>query len=103
MGYTIQDIMLYLKVTVTNWISNVKDSKSHNGFVFTLGGIVVSWKSSKQTVIAKSTMEFEFIALDKCEEEVEWLRYFLEDITQWPKLMPPICINYDSQSSTGRA
>ena len=52
-----------------NWISNVKDSKSHSGYVFTLGGAAVSWKSSKQTVIARSTMESEFIALDKCGEE----------------------------------
>ncbi|GJR60008.1 retrovirus-related pol polyprotein from transposon TNT 1-94 [Tanacetum coccineum] len=37
-------------------------------------------KSSKQTVIAKSTMESEFIALDKCGEEVEWLRQFVKDI-----------------------
>ena len=53
-----------------NWISNVKDSKSYSGYEFTLGGAVVSWKSSKQTVIARSTMEYEFIVLDKCEEEV---------------------------------
>ncbi|GKB83334.1 NAC domain-containing protein 7-like protein [Tanacetum coccineum] len=56
-----------------NWISNIKDSRSTSGYVFTLGGAAVSWKSSKQTVIAKSTMESEFIALDKCEEEAEWL------------------------------
>ena len=54
-----------------NWISNVKDSKSHSGYVFTLRGGVVSWKSSKQTVISRFTMEYEFIALDKCGEEVE--------------------------------
>ena len=30
-----------------NWISNDKDSKSHSGYVFTLGGVAVSWKSSK--------------------------------------------------------
>ena len=40
-----------------NWISNVKYSKSQSGHVFTLGGPTVSWKSSKQTVIAKSTIE----------------------------------------------
>ena len=28
-----------------NWISNVKDSKSQSGYVFTLGGVAVSWKS----------------------------------------------------------
>ena len=53
-----------------NWISNIKYSKSYSGYEFTLGGAIVSWKSSKQTVIARSTMESEFIALDKCEKEV---------------------------------
>ena len=86
-----------------NWISNDKDSKSHSGYVFTLGGAAVSWKSSKQTVIARSTMEYEFIALDKCGEEAEWLRHFLEDIPRWPKPVPPICIHCDSQSAIGRA
>nr|GEV28341.1 ATP phosphoribosyltransferase 1, chloroplastic [Tanacetum cinerariifolium] len=57
-----------------NWISDIKDSKSTSGYMFTLGGAAISWKSSKQTVIAKSTMESEFIALDKCEEDAEWLR-----------------------------
>ncbi|RVW52240.1 Retrovirus-related Pol polyprotein from transposon TNT 1-94 [Vitis vinifera] len=86
-----------------NWISNVKDSKSHSGYVFTLGGAAVSWKSSKQTVIARSTMESEFIALDKCGEEAEWLRHFLEDIPRWSKPVPPICKHCDSQSAIGRA
>ena len=49
----------------------MKDSKSTSGYVFTLGGAAVSWKSSKQTWIAQSTMEYEFIALDECGEEVE--------------------------------
>ncbi|WJZ99453.1 hypothetical protein VitviT2T_017897 [Vitis vinifera] len=86
-----------------NWISNVKDSKSHSGYVFTLGGAAVSWKSSKQMVIARSTMESEFITLDKCGEEAEWLRHFLEDIPRWSKPVPPICIHCDSQSAIGRA
>ena len=59
-----------------NWISDIKDSKSTSGYVFTLAGAAVSWKSSKQTVIARSTMESEFIALDKCGEKAEWLRHF---------------------------
>ena len=56
-----------------NWISNVKHSKSQSGYVFTLGGVAVSWKSSKQMVIARSTMESEFTTLDKYGEEVAWL------------------------------
>ena len=73
-----------------NWISDTRDSKSTSRYVFTLGGAAVSWKSSKQTCIARSTMESEFIALDKAGEEAEWLRHFLEDIPIWPKPVPAI-------------
>ena len=63
-----------------NWITGSNDVKSTSGYVFILGGGAVSWKSSKQICIARSTMESEFIALDKAGEEAEWLRNFLEDI-----------------------
>ncbi|GJX85883.1 putative reverse transcriptase domain-containing protein [Tanacetum coccineum] len=76
-----------------NWISDKKDSRSTSGYVFTLGGAAISWKSSKQTVIAKSTMESEFIALDKCGEEAKWLRQFVEDIPRWLKPVMAISIH----------
>ena len=63
----------------------------------------MSWKYSKQTCIARSTMESEFIALDKADEEAELLRHFLEDIPIWPQPVPAICIHCDSQSAIGRA
>ena len=68
-----------------NWISDIKDSKSTSGYVFTLAGAAISWKSSKKIVIAKSIMESKFIALDKCGEYVELLCHFLEDIPKWKK------------------
>ncbi|GJT01546.1 hypothetical protein Tco_1065724 [Tanacetum coccineum] len=40
-----------------NWISDIKNSRSTSRYVFTLGRAAISWKSSKQTVIAKPTME----------------------------------------------
>ena len=63
----------------------------------------MSWKSSKQTCIARSTMESEFIALDKAGEEAEWLRNFLEDIPNWPKPVLVVRIHCDSQAAIGRA
>ena len=54
-----------------SWISDIQDSKATSGYVFTLGGAAVSWKSSKQTVITRSTMEAEFVALDKSGEKAE--------------------------------
>ena len=86
-----------------NWISDIKDSKSTSGYVFTLGGAAIAWKSSKQTLIARSTMESEFIALDKAGEEAEWLRQFLEYVPEWPKPLTAICIHCDCQSAIGRA
>ncbi|KAJ9565822.1 LOW QUALITY PROTEIN: hypothetical protein OSB04_001788 [Centaurea solstitialis] len=83
-----------------NWISDIKDSRSTSGYVFTLGSATISWKSSKKTIIARSTMESEFIALDKCGEK---LRQFVEDVPKWPKPVTVICIHCDSQSKIGRA
>ena len=89
--------------TDANWISNKKALKSTSGYVFTLAGAAVSWKSSKQTVITHSTMEAEFVALDKCSREAEYLRQFLEDIPRWPKPVTAIGLHCDSQSAIGRA
>ncbi|CAL2262923.1 unnamed protein product [Prunus armeniaca] len=86
-----------------NWISDSTKTKSTSGYVFTLGGAVVFWKSSKQTCIARSTMESDFVALDKAAEEAEWLRNFLEDIPMWPKPVTAICIHCDSMATQARA
>ena len=60
-----------------NWISDSDEIKSTSGYVLTLGGGAIAWKSSKQTLIATSTMESKFIALKSTGKEVEWLRNFL--------------------------
>ncbi|KAJ0754654.1 putative RNA-directed DNA polymerase [Helianthus annuus] len=89
--------------TDANWISDIKDHRSTSGYVFTLAGAAIAWNSSKQTVIARSTMESEFVALDKSGEEAEWLRQFVEDIPRWPKPLTAICIHCDNQSALARA
>ena len=37
------------------------DRKSTSGYIFTLAGGAISWKSSKQTVTTSSTMYAEFV------------------------------------------
>ena len=54
-----------------NWIFDLDEIKSTSGYVFTLGGGAIAWKSSKQTLIATSTMESEFIALEYGGKEAE--------------------------------
>ena len=59
--------------------------------------------SHPNKLIARSTIEANFIALDKASEEAGWLYNFLKDIPNWPKLVLVVCIYYDSQASSGKA
>ncbi len=63
-----------------NWMLDNDEAYSTGGYIFTLGGKDVSWMSSKQICNARSTMEFEFVALEKVGTETEWLRNLLADI-----------------------
>ena len=47
-----------------NWITDSDESKSTSGYIFTLGDATVTWKSFKQTCIARFAMESEFIVLN---------------------------------------
>ena len=52
-------------------ICDLNETKSTNGFVYTFGGGAMTWKLSKQTIIIKSTMKLEFMALEMVESEAE--------------------------------
>jgi hypothetical protein len=47
------------------------------GYIFTLAGGAISWKSSKQTVTTSSTMYAEFIACYEATGQVNWLKKFI--------------------------
>jgi hypothetical protein len=81
-----------------NWISNIDQIYATSGYVLTLGGGAVSWRSCKQTILTKSTMEAEFIALDTTSAEAEWLRELLSDLPVVKKLIPAILMNCDNQT-----
>ena len=81
-----------------NWISDSDETKSTSGYVFTLGGGAVTSKSVRQTIIARSTMESEFIALKMAGSEVEWLKNFLANISLGMKPTPYVSIHCDCQS-----
>ena len=78
-----------------NWVSEVTSTSGH---LFTLAGRAVSWKSSKQSCNAKSTMESEFLALALARLEAQWLRNLLFDILLWEKSMPSICLHCYSKA-----
>nr|GEX55448.1 hypothetical protein [Tanacetum cinerariifolium] len=75
---------------------------STSGWIFTLGGGVVSWGSKKQSCLTDSTMGAEFVALASCCKEAKWLRDLLINIPLWPKPMPPISVHCDSKSTLSK-
>ncbi|XP_057248963.1 secreted RxLR effector protein 161-like [Beta vulgaris subsp. vulgaris] len=50
------------------------DFRSQSGFIFCLNGGAVSWKSSKQSTIADSTTEAEYIVHQKQQKKLSGLR-----------------------------
>ena len=55
-----------------------------------------------KTIIAKSTMKAELIALASTSEEANWLRDLLFQIPYFEKPIPPILIHCDSTAAIGR-
>jgi len=47
------------------------------GFVFLLGGGAISWKSAKQSLVAASIMEAEFVACFGATIQANWLQNFI--------------------------
>jgi hypothetical protein len=54
--------------------ANQDDNKSISGYVFLVSGGAITWKSKKQTIIALSTTESEYVALSEASHEASWLR-----------------------------
>ena len=93
----------------SDFAGDVDDRKSTSGYVFTLVGEAISWKSSKQTITASSTMYAEFVACYEAMGQVNWLKKFMpglkvvDDIHKTLKLYydnePTVCYAHNNKSS----
>ena len=84
-GYTDSDFQLDLDFR-----------KSTSGYVFTLGGGAISWRSVKQSCIADSTMEAKYVATYEATKEVVWLKKFLYDLGVMRMEQVPITLLCDN-------
>ena len=58
----------------SDYAGDVDTRRSMTGYVFTLGGSVVSWKATLQPTVTLSTTEAEYMALTAAAKEGIWLR-----------------------------
>ncbi|KAJ9557168.1 hypothetical protein OSB04_011782 [Centaurea solstitialis] len=78
------------------------DFRSQSGYVFTLNGGAISWKSSNQDTIADSTTEAEYIAASDTAKEAVWLRNFLSDLRVVVSVSRPIDIFCDNSGAVAQ-
>nr|KAJ0205032.1 hypothetical protein LSAT_V11C500233370 [Lactuca sativa] len=73
--------------------------RSQLGWVFTLNGGAVTWKSSKQETVAYSTCESEYIAASEASKEAIWLKNFIGDLGVVPSIKEPMEIFCDNEGA----
>ena len=76
---------------------NTDDLKSTSGYVFLAEGGAITWRSKKQTTIALSSTEAEYVALSEAGREACWLRNLYEELGY--KQMNPMLIKGDNDGS----
>ncbi|KAL6328692.1 hypothetical protein AAG906_003378 [Vitis piasezkii] len=69
-----------LVYTDADWAGAVDDKRSTSGYFTFVGGNLVTWKSKKQNVVARSSAEAEFRGMTLGLCEALWLRLLLQDL-----------------------
>lgn len=80
-----------------DWAGDRNDRKSTSGYCFSLGSGLISWRTNKQSCVALSTAEAEYVALAGAAQEAVWLKHLLDDLKFG--VNAPIVINEDNQSA----
>ncbi|XP_040362272.1 uncharacterized protein LOC112202395 [Rosa chinensis] len=66
--------------TDADWAGNITDRRSTSGYFTFVGGNLVTWKSKKQKVVARSSAEAEYRGMARGLCELLWLRNLLRDL-----------------------
>jgi hypothetical protein len=78
--YRRSDTLEIIGYSDADYAGDRDDRKSTSGYVFTLAGGAISWRSSKQELVATSTMYAKFISCFEATRQVMWLKKFIPDL-----------------------
>ncbi|XP_070032766.1 secreted RxLR effector protein 161-like [Nicotiana tomentosiformis] len=89
--------------TDSDFQSDRDSRKSTSRYVFTLGGGAISWRSIKQSCVANSTMEAEYVTASEATKEAVWLRNFLKELNVVFSVQAPIVLYYDNSGAVANS
>ncbi|KAK1667045.1 hypothetical protein QYE76_055204 [Lolium multiflorum] len=95
--------LIVTSYTDASWNTDPDDSKSQSGYVFILNGAAVSWASSKQCTVAKSSTESEYIAASEASSEAVWMKRFIVELGVVPSALDPFVIYCDNMGAIANA
>ena len=94
------DIKLY---TDSDYAGDRHTYRSTSGYVSFVAGGPASWQSKRQSVVAQSSTEAEYIAMSELAKEGAWIRYLLEGLNYKGSDLNPITLLGDNQGSLALA
>ena len=71
--------------------------RSTSGYVFIMAGGPVTWSSKRQTTVALSTVEAEYVAMSRCAQQMVWMQSWLNEVEV--KFSIPGLIHGDSRGA----
>jgi hypothetical protein len=82
-----------------DWAKDELDAKSITGIVLQLAGAAVMWVSRKQSNVALSTAEAEYIAASEAAKDMYWLRLLLSELGETQTSPSTLCVDSTSAIS----
>lgn len=81
----------------SDYASDVDKRRSCSGYVFKMSNPAITWFSKRQSTVALSTTEAEYMSMSEATKEALWLKQLADELD--PKLAKTIPLNCDNRSA----